>query len=66
MGVRIDFLKYKARRAYSRYWAEVSSLSCGRTLAEHVSSGVSSAKREFNETMDKLAKLDPACPKDRL
>ena len=65
-ALRINYLKAKARRAYERYWRELSELSCGRTLGEEISPGMMGAKREFNETMERLAKLDPGCPATRL
>jgi|GEM_PF-5309654 len=63
---KIALLKRRARRAYRAYNKAAGSVSCGRALAEHVSGAVFEAKVEFNGVMDKLAKLDPDAPKQRL
>jgi len=66
MGLRIALLKAKVRSAYRQYHAELDSMSCGKAIGETINSRMYRAKVEFNETMDKLAKLDPGCPKQRL
>lgn len=65
-AVRISLLKSKAHRLYGDYHNGCDNLSCGKELAEYVSTGVLHSKIEFNSTMDKLALLDPSCPKTRL
>lgn len=64
--LEIALLKRKARKAYEKYYDLVGDMSCGRSIAEVVSVRVSEAKRDFNEAMEKLSKLDPHCPKQRL
>jgi len=64
--VEIDRLRREAREALIAYRAEVDMYSCGAHLAEHVNPRVYPNKIAFNDAMDKLAKLDPACPKTRL
>ena len=62
----IPALKLLARKHYEGYQRERDSLPCGKALAEHISSSVIEHKTAFNETMEKLAAVDPSCPKFRL
>lgn len=66
MELRIRALKWKARQAYEEYHRELGGMSCGRALGEEINSRLYAAKVKFNATMEKLAKLDPKCPKERL
>ena len=64
--MKLLLLRYKARKYYKQYFDIADQFSCGGTLLEEISSGAYRAKRNFNATMDKIAKLDPDCPKGRL
>lgn len=68
MPTEVERLKVQARKAYLSYWAEFdrNKYDCGRRMAEHMNPHLSQAKRQFNEAMDKLSKLDPTCPDKRL
>lgn len=61
---RIYRLKEKARRAYLRWQGDGHG---GRHIANIITGGrIDEHAREFNETMDKLAKIDPENPSARL
>jgi hypothetical protein len=62
----IPALKLVARQHYLAYERAVGSMSCGRSLAEHISGEAAERKAKFNATMDKLAAIDPTCPEFRL
>ncbi len=63
---RIGVLKMRLRSLYSKYNNILDKYSCGKNLAEHISSDLSHVKVEFNETFSKLKKLDPKCPEFKL
>ncbi len=63
---KIESLKNKARKYYLAYHNACDRFSCGASLAEEISPEVSQNKMKFNETMDSLAKIDPATPATRL
>ncbi len=63
---KISRLKKVVKYNYVLYQKAMDNLDCGITLAEHISSTVSTAKRKCNEALDELAKLDPKAPKGRL
>lgn len=61
---RIYRLKEKARRAYLRWQGDGHG---GRHIANIITGGrIDQHAREFNETMDDLAKIDPETPTVRL
>lgn len=62
----VNRLKAKAKKHYREYYAEAEAYDCGFSIAEVINPRMLRAKVAFNETMDKLAKLDPSCPKQRL
>ena len=62
----IPALKCAAKKHYDGYQKAVGRLSCGRALAENVSSEVLEHKIKFNEIMDRLSEIDPKCPEFRL
>jgi hypothetical protein len=66
MSLTVMFLKRKAKKAYLQYRALLDECDCGTSLAEVFSLRVSNVKRMFNETMDKLQKIDPTTPTNRL
>ena len=59
-------LKAEAKVHYLEYYRHTGNMSCGKNLAEHISSTVSTSKREFNKIMDMLCKIDPSTPEGRL
>lgn len=64
--IKIAVLKRKVRKYYRQYHSALDNLSCGKSLGEYISSDASAAKKKVNETLDKLAILDPTCTKQRL
>lgn len=58
----IEKLKRKAADAIIKHRHLTDHLSCGANLAAHISPSVAAAAMEFNSTMARLKKLDPACP----
>lgn len=62
----IPALKLAAKKHYEAYEKATCGMSCGKALAEHICSTVTTHKLAFNATMDKLAKIDPSCPGFRL
>lgn len=64
--IKLWFLMRKARSEYRMYHWRLDQLSCGATLGELVSPSALRHKIKFNETMDKIAKLDPKAPTTRL
>jgi hypothetical protein len=64
--IKIALLKKKAKKWYLKYIVAKDELSCGISLAEHISPKLSYARNQFNKTMSLLSKLDPACPITRL
>ena len=56
---QINRLKKKARRAMLAHRGAADHLSCGNSLAAHISPGVASAARDYNEAMYALKALDP-------
>lgn len=63
---QVSLLKSKASRIYRRYLRIADEFSCGSNLAETISPDLAEARREFNATLDRLAKIDPNCPTKRL
>lgn len=63
---KVKTLKRKARGFYSTYKAEQAKYDCGSAISEVINPRLATAKLKFNETMDKLAEIDPTCPKKRL
>ncbi len=59
-------LRQQAKAHYLVYHKAMDELDCGTSLGEYISGTAQEAKRKFNETMDKLALIDPSCPKTRL
>ena len=59
-------LKMQAGHHYQEYHKILDDLSCGKHLGEHISGRATNHKIKFNEIMDKLATIDPDCPKHRL
>ncbi len=57
-ALEIVSLKAKARRLYLHIHRR-SDMDCGAHLAELIRPDIVKAKHEFNETMARLAKLDP-------
>lgn len=57
-ALEIVSLKAKARRLYLQIHHR-SDMSCGAHLAEFIRPDIVRAKQEFNETMARLAELDP-------
>ena len=66
MSIKTTLLKRSARKHYLAYMKAKDNLSCGATLAAHVSSTVYGHAKAFNDTMDELKQLDPSCPDARL
>ena len=66
MSETTERLKKRARKAYSEFLDATKHLDCGNNLAVHISGDANSAALEFNRIMDKLAEIDPNCPKARL
>ncbi|KKM90935.1 hypothetical protein LCGC14_1233550 [marine sediment metagenome] len=56
-GLKIWFLKKKARRQYLRYQHLLSQWSCGSSLAEYISIEVTNARLALNETLGRLEAL---------
>tara|TARA_R110002126_G_scaffold290704_4_gene448318 strand:- start:19565 stop:19780 length:216 start_codon:yes stop_codon:yes gene_type:complete len=60
--IRILLLKRKARAAHARMQVP-AHFDCGRQLADHIMGGkLSAAKREFEEVMSELRRIDPTAP----
>lgn len=59
-------LKISARLAYREYRAMLSHYDCGIELAKYLNPDIELKRREFNDLMDEIAKLDPNAPKERL
>lgn len=62
----IKRLKKKATWHYLAYWSIAREYDSGLSLTEFVSSELTLHKEKFNKTMDKLSKIDPNAPTDRL
>jgi len=62
----IEKLKKIARDEILAYDNILGEYSCGASLAEHMSPRLFHHKIKFNETMDKLSKIDPDTPTFRL
>lgn len=63
--MRKFFLKRKLKSIYKQIAFGFEDYNCGHTLLSHMSSSYYNLCKKFNETADKLAKLDPDCPKHR-
>ncbi len=63
---KTERLKSQARKHYMEYHREADKLDCGKSIGEVINPRMLSAKLAFNKVMDKLSKLDPNCPKQRL
>jgi hypothetical protein len=62
MSLRLSYLKIRLREEYLRYRAEADRLSCGATLANHITGGRLDALRDrCNVTLAEIKKLDPTC-----
>ena len=59
-------LKRKARGAYKTFLRATEHLDCGNAVAKTISPSAAKAAQTFNDAMDELAKIDPACPAARL
>jgi len=66
MLTKIEILKSKARDYYLEYHKKLDNFSCGGALAEYISPELEMIKRKFNNTLDELSKIDPACTIKRL
>ena len=62
--LRIVAMKRKARRLLTAH-RQMAGGDSG-VLAAYVSPSLARTAQRFNDTMDRLAQLDPACPRDRL
>lgn len=62
----IESLKIRARYHYEAYNRVAEGYSCGATIMQHISSEARDHAREFDDTMDQLAKLDSNVPTSRL
>lgn len=63
---QIARLKAEAASYKRQFDYLMDDYDCGIHMAEHMNPQVGKYRRLFNRTMDELAKLDPACPKERL
>jgi len=63
--IQIWWLKRRARVLLLAYDSKIDSLSCGESFAQHLPS-VSKLRYGFNNTMDRLSKLDDHCTNFRL
>lgn len=59
-------LKAEARKQYLRFRTLTSAYDCGAALASYINPEVERARQAFNQIMDRLAVIDPNCPKGRL
>jgi len=64
--IKISILKNKLKRLYEKYHKILDQYSCGKNLAEHISSDLSHIKTQFNDTIIELKKIDPLCPEFKL
>ena len=58
------YLKYKLKRLYIRI-QKYPMHGCGLALQMAIDNRFYNLLKKFNETADKLTKLDPECPKFR-
>lgn len=63
---QIAKLKAEATSTLRQLDRLMDTYDCGLHMIEYLNPEVGKYRRLFNETMDKLTKLDPNCPKDRL
>jgi len=63
---KILALQKQAKAAYRAYYRILDGYSCGAALAENISKDLYSIKIRFNKLCDRMAKLDPTCPRFRL
>jgi hypothetical protein len=66
IAIHIWWLKRKAKKHYVAYYERTSEYDCGWALAEELGFPGNRHALAFDETMDKLAKLDQDTPKMRL
>jgi hypothetical protein len=66
MFSKIERLKRKAKKYYMKYNRILDGMDCGVTLALQISSRLSIARTNFNNTLDELAKIDSQCTTKRL
>ena len=66
MDIKIAYLKRKARRNYQAYMYLFDQYNCDHSSFQSISSQGYKNASVFNETMDKLSKLDPDTPSSRL
>ena len=59
------FLKWALKKIYLKTIYVFDSYDCGHKLLLHISSEYYNACKKFNETADKLSKIDNSCPKFR-
>ncbi len=59
------FLKWKLKRLYLKTKLGFEGYNCGHKMLLCVSSDYYNACETFNETADKLSKIDSECPKFR-
>jgi hypothetical protein len=62
----ITALKCVARDALLAYDRATADMGCGQTLARYISPAATRAALKFNETMDRLAAIDPTTPDYRI
>lgn len=65
-SLRIRFLKEHAAAVYATYIAVRAQYNCGEKVFRNISTEGARLRNEFNSIMDKLQRLDPACPPTRL
>lgn len=65
-SLRVKQLKREAARYYREYMRVTAPYDCGKFMAEYFHPEATTFRKLFNATMDKLAELDPDCPKERL
>lgn len=62
----IPALKLEARKHYEAYEKVVGEMTCGRSLAKHISVEAARHSEAFNAAMERLSAIDGNCPKFRL
>ncbi len=64
--VQIWWLRRRAKSLYLDYSYLFMSMDCGLSMALNISPTLYNLAVKFNDTMDRLAKLDPGAPERRL